>query len=109
MEILVSKYGGFCPGVKHADKEIKRLLLQKKENENIFIIGQLIHNDIYNQDDEKLAIFRRRQVGLIYQFYNLIPVLNVIENITLPVLMDGQKVNNKRLKDLLQTLKHELN
>lgn len=62
-------------------------------------------NDVYEQDDEKLAIFRRRQVGLIYQFYNLIPVLNVIENITLPVLMDGQKVNKKRLKDLLQTLK----
>ena len=55
MEILVSKYGGFCPGVKRADKEIKRLLLQKKENENIFIIGQLIHNDIYNQEIVKLG------------------------------------------------------
>ena len=52
--------------------------------------------DVYQQDEEKLAIFRRRQVGLIYQFYNLIPVLNVIENITLPVLMDGQKVNEER-------------
>ncbi len=62
-------------------------------------------NDVYAQGDEKLAIFRRRQVGLIYQFYNLIPVLNVIENITLPVLMDGQKVNKKRVKDLLETLK----
>ena len=62
-------------------------------------------NDVYAQNDEKLAIFRRRQVGLIYQFYNLIPVLNVIENITLPVLMDGQKVNKKRVKDLLETLK----
>ena len=62
-------------------------------------------NDVYAQDDEKLAIFRRRQVGLIYQFYNLIPVLNVVENITLPVLMDGQKVNKKRVKDLLETLK----
>jgi len=49
--------------------------------------------------------FRRRQVGLIYQFYNLIPVLNVIENMTLPVLMDGQKVNNDRLNELLNTLK----
>ncbi len=61
--------------------------------------------DIYAQNDEQLAIFRRRQVGLIYQFYNLIPVLNVTENITLPVLMDGQKVNNDRLKELLETLK----
>ena len=48
--------------------------------------------DVYAQNEEQLAIFRRRQVGLIYQFYNLIPVLNVTENITLPVLMDGQKV-----------------
>ena len=61
-------------------------------------------NDVYAQNEEQLAIFRRRQVGLIYQFYNLIPVLNVIENITLPVLMDGKKVNKKRLKDLLDTL-----
>ena len=53
--------------------------------------------DVYAQNEEQLAIFRRRQVGLIYQFYNLIPVLNVTENITLPVLMDGQKVNQNRL------------
>jgi len=53
--------------------------------------------DVYAQNEEQLAIFRRRQVGLIYQFYNLIPVLNVTENITLPVLMDGQKVNQDRL------------
>lgn len=63
--------------------------------------------DVYAQNDEQLAIFRRRQVGLIYQFYNLIPVLNVTENITLPVLMDGQKVNKERLKELLQVLKLE--
>lgn len=62
-------------------------------------------NDVYAQNDEQLAIFRRRQVGLIYQFYNLIPVLNVTENITLPVLMDSQKVNNDRLKELLDVLK----
>lgn len=61
--------------------------------------------DVYAQNDEQLAIFRRRQVGLIYQFYNLIPVLNVIENITLPVLMDGQKINQDRLKELMTTLK----
>lgn len=60
--------------------------------------------DVYAQNDEQLAIFRRRQVGLIYQFYNLIPVLNVTENITLPVLMDGRKVNQERLEMLLSTL-----
>ena len=60
--------------------------------------------DVYAQNEEQLAVFRRRQVGLIYQFYNLIPVLNVTENITLPVLMDGQKVNRDRLKELITTL-----
>ncbi len=62
-------------------------------------------SDVYAQNDEQLAIFRRRQVGLIYQFYNLIPVLNVTENITLPVLMDGQKVNQDRLQELITILK----
>lgn len=61
--------------------------------------------DVYAQNDDKLAIFRRRQVGLIYQFYNLIPVLNVTENITLPVLMDGQTVNQDRLGELMDILK----
>jgi putative ABC transport system ATP-binding protein len=60
--------------------------------------------NVYEQNDEQLAIFRRRQVGLIYQFYNLIPVLDVTENITLPVLMDQRKVNEKRLEELLTTL-----
>ena len=60
--------------------------------------------DVYAQNEEQIAIFRRRQVGLIYQFYNLIPVLNVTENITLPVLMDGQKVNQNRLAELMTTL-----
>ena len=60
--------------------------------------------DVYAQNDEQLAIFRRREVGLIYQFYNLIPVMNVIENITLPVLMDGRKVNQERLNELLSVL-----
>ena len=60
--------------------------------------------DVYAQNDEQLAIFRRRQVGLIYQFYNLIPVLDVVENITLPVLMDGRKVNKETLNELLVTL-----
>lgn len=62
-------------------------------------------SDVYAQNDEQLAIFRRRQVGLIYQFYNLIPVLNVTENITLPVIMDGQQINNDRLNELIDTLK----
>lgn len=60
--------------------------------------------DVYAQNEDQLAIFRRRQVGLIYQFYNLIPVLNVVENITLPVLMDGRKVDDSRLDELLETL-----
>lgn len=60
--------------------------------------------DVYAQDDDRLAIFRRRQVGLIYQFYNLIPVLNVTENITLPLLMDRQKVNAERLSELIGIL-----
>ena len=66
----------------------------------VYLDGQ----DVYAQDEEQLAIFRRRQVGLIYQFYNLIPVLNVVENMTLPVLMDGRKVNEERLNELLTTL-----
>ena len=60
--------------------------------------------DVYARNDDALAVFRRREVGLIYQFYNLIPVLNVVENITLPVLMDGRNVNEARLQELLQTL-----
>ena len=61
--------------------------------------------DIYSLSDDNLAIFRRRQVGIIYQFYNLIPILNVEENITLPCDLDGNKVDEDRLNDLLKTLK----
>ena len=61
-------------------------------------------HDVYVQNDEQLAIFRRRQVGLIYQFYNLIPVLNVVENMTLPLKLDGQKVNEERVNELLDLL-----
>jgi len=60
--------------------------------------------DIYSLNDHKLAIFRRRQVGLIYQFYNLIPILNVEENITLPLDLDNRKIDNKYLKHLLELL-----
>lgn len=63
--------------------------------------------DVYAQKEEELAVFRRRQVGLIYQFYNLIPVLNVRENMTLPILMDGRKVNEERLEELLKLLRLE--
>jgi putative ABC transport system ATP-binding protein len=66
----------------------------------VFVDGQ----DVYAQNDEQLAIFRRRQVGLIYQFYNLIPVLTAEENMTLPVLLDGREVNRERLEELLETL-----
>ena len=66
----------------------------------VFMDGQ----DVYAQDEEALAVFRRRQVGLIYQFYNLIPVLNVVENMSLPVLMDGREVNQERLEELLGVL-----
>ncbi|WP_273485146.1 ABC transporter ATP-binding protein [Desulforamulus ruminis] len=66
----------------------------------IYLDGQ----DVYAGSNEKLAIFRRRQVGLIYQFHNLIPTLNVVENITLPILMDKRKVNEERLNDLLEML-----
>ena len=63
--------------------------------------------DIYAMNNDALAIFRRRQVGLIYQFYNLIPILNVEENITLPCKLDNKKVDEKYLNDLLKTLSLE--
>lgn len=66
----------------------------------VYLDGQ----DVYAQSSEKLAIFRRRQVGLIYQFHNLIPTLNVVENITLPILMDRRKVNEEWLEELLKLL-----
>ncbi len=66
----------------------------------VFVDGQ----SVYERTEDQLAVFRRRQVGLIYQFYNLIPVLNVEENITLPVKLDGRKINKKRLAGLLQAL-----
>ena len=66
----------------------------------VFLDGQ----DVFAQKEDQLAVFRRRQVGLIYQFYNLIPVLNVRENLSLPVLMDGRKVNEAYLQELIATL-----
>lgn len=69
----------------------------------VYMDGQ----DVFAQNEEQLAIFRRRQVGLIYQFYNLIPVLNVKENLTLPILMDGRKINEERLQEMIHTLRLE--
>lgn len=77
--------------------------VDKPTSGKVWLSGQ----DVYSQNDEQLAIFRRRQVDLIYQFYNLIPVLDVVENMTLPVLMDGKKVNEERLNELLGILKLE--
>lgn len=67
----------------------------------VYLNGQ----DVYANNEDQLAVFRRREVGIIYQFYNLIPVLNVVENMTLPVLMDGRKVDQNRLDELLRVLK----
>ena len=66
--------------------------------------GFMDGKDVFKQNEEQLAIFRRRQVGLVYQFYNLIPVLDVVENITLPVQLDGRKVNRERLQDMVALL-----
>ena len=65
---------------------------------------RLAGEDVFARSDDQLAIFRRREVGLVYQFYNLIPVLDVVENMTLPVLMDGRAVNGQRLQMLLRAL-----
>lgn len=62
------------------------------------------NQDIYSLDESQLAIFRRRQIGLIYQFYNLLPILNVKENITLPLLLDGRDVDEKYLDEIISTL-----
>lgn len=74
--------------------------VDKPTKGKVFIDGK----DIYKMSDDNLAIFRRRQIGLIYQFYNLIPILNVAENITLPCDLDGNKVDSNRLEELLNTL-----
>ena len=67
---------------------------------SVYLNGQ----DVFAQSDEQLAVFRRREVGLVYQFYNLVPVLDVVENMTLPVLLDGRPVNQKRLENMLHVL-----
>jgi putative ABC transport system ATP-binding protein len=67
-------------------------------------VVRIAGTDIGKLDENKLAIFRRRQIGLIYQFYNLIPILNVEENLTLPILLDGKKPDQKLLEDLVEKL-----
>ncbi len=74
--------------------------VDKPTSGEVFIEGE----NVYKLNEENLAIFRRRQVGLIYQFYNLIPILNVKENITLPILLDNRRVDEEYLKELLDTL-----
>lgn len=74
--------------------------VDRPTNGKVYIGGK----DIYSFDDDKLAIFRRRQLGLIYQFYNLIPILNVEENITLPLDLDNKKIDKKELNDLITLL-----
>ena len=74
--------------------------VDKPTSGKVYIEG----TDIYDLNEDKLAVFRRRQLGVIYQFYNLIPVLNVEENMTLPLLLDGRKIDKKYLDQLLETL-----
>lgn len=74
--------------------------VDKPTSGKVFVNGQ----EIYASNDDNLAIFRRREVGLIYQFYNLIPVLNVRENMTLPVMLDGRKVDEQKLENLIGIL-----
>ena len=74
--------------------------VDRPTNGRVLIGGE----DIYSLDETQLAIFRRRQIGLVYQFYNLIPVLTVEENMTLPLLLDGQKVNPKTFDEIVTSL-----
>lgn len=68
--------------------------------------GRVLLNgiDVYSRTDEELAVFRRREVGLVYQFYNLVPVLTTVENMTLPVALDGREINEQRLHALIKKL-----
>ena len=74
--------------------------VDRPDSGSVYMDGQ----DIYKQNDEQLAIFRRRQVGLIYQFYNLIPVLDAVENMTLSALLDGRKVEKSRINQMINDL-----
>lgn len=77
--------------------------VDKPTSGKVYIEGK----DIYALDNDELAIFRRRNIGIIYQFYNLLPILNVVENITLPCELDGKNVDKTKLNELLKTLSLE--
>ncbi len=102
---LTVNHGEFI-AVTGASGSGKSTLLHVIAGVDVPTSGKILLNgqDVYAQSSEKLAIFRRRQVGLIYQFHNLIPTLTVEENITLPILMDRRKVNTQRLNELLELL-----
>ena len=102
---LTVNHGEFI-AVTGASGSGKSTLLHVIAGVDVPTSGKILLNgqDVYTQSSEKLAIFRRRQVGLIYQFHNLIPTLTVEENITLPILMDRRKVNTQRLNELLELL-----
>lgn len=74
--------------------------VERPTSGHVYVEGE----DIVFQNENSLALYRRRQVGLIYQFYNLIPILNVKENISLPVLLDGKKPDEKYLQELIEVL-----
>lgn len=102
---LTVNHGEFI-AVTGASGSGKSTLLHVIAGVDVPTSGKILLNgqDVYAQSSEKLAIFRRRQVGLIYQYHNLIPTLTVEENITLPILMDRRKVNTQRLNELLELL-----
>lgn len=129
MEIL--KVKDLCKTYSNGENEVKALdhiSFSVEKGEFVAIVGQsgsgkstLLHliggvdmpstgeifvegKEIYKKSPEEMAIFRRRQVGLVYQFYNLIPVLNVVENITLPLKLDGRKINTEHLNEILEVL-----
>ena len=91
-----------CGGTGSGKSTLLHLIggVDRPTSGKVYIDGK----NIYDYSDDELAIFRRRQVGLIYQFYNLIPILNIEENITLPLNLDGRKVDQKYLNDLIKLL-----
>lgn len=104
--ISFSVQKGECAAIVGASGSGKSTLLHLIGGVDVPDSGKIIvaGKEVYQKSQEELAIFRRRQVGLIYQFYNLIPVLNVTENMTLPLKLDGQKINRERFEELINIL-----
>lgn len=104
--ISFSVQKGECAAIIGASGSGKSTLLHLIGGVDVPDSGKIIvaGKEVYQKSQEELAIFRRRQVGLIYQFYNLIPVLNVTENMTLPLKLDGQKINRERFEELINIL-----